>query len=291
LIWTRLALAAWGMDRGDGLARACALADGMPEAMAAGDATDVLSGAAGAIAPLLALARMGGGSRYLAMASDLGDRLCTQARSTARGAFWVHENWPQGIGGFAHGVTGIGWSLTRLARATGESGYGATAQAAFAFEESLYDPAERNWLDLRMLEGAKTAAAWCHGAVGIGLAHLDLDPQLRHPSTRSLLRRACAATWRQGLGWNHSACHGDASAWELIDAAIAAGEGPAGLSREALLAGWLTSLEDHGAVCGMARESFSPGLMPGVGGIAYQLLRAHPQSDLPSILTPGGERF
>jgi lantibiotic modifying enzyme len=27
-------------------------------------------------------------------------------------------------------------------------------------------------------------------------------------------------------------------------------------------------------------------LLPGVGGIAYQLLRAHPEHDLPSILIP-----
>ena len=33
------------------------------------------------------------------------------------------------------------------------------------------------------------------------------------------------------------------------------------------------------------------GLMPGFGGIAYQLLRAHPESALPSILTLGGSGF
>jgi lantibiotic modifying enzyme len=39
----------------------------------------------------------------------------------------------------------------------------------------------------------------------------------------------------------------------------------------------------------MVRDTFSPGLLSGVGGIAYQLLRAHPQSRLPSMLTLGGD--
>jgi hypothetical protein len=45
-------------------------------------------------------------------------------------------------------------------------------------------------------------------------------------------------------------------------------------------------LEEYGVVTGMAREAFSPALLPGAGGVAYQLLRLHPESDLPSVLLP-----
>jgi lantibiotic modifying enzyme len=139
-----------------------------------------------------------------------------------------------------------------------------------------------------MLDGAKTAAAWCHGSVGIGLAHLDLDPGLADASTRQVLRRTAAATWRLGIGWNHCACHGDFGAWELLEHAIALGEGPKDLTVVRLRELLLTSLEDHGPSCGMTRAAFAPGLMPGLGGIAYQLLRMHPDNGLPSLLTPGG---
>ena len=291
LIWTRLILADWGMAGEDGVARACAMADDIAEAAAACDVQDVLSGVPGAIPPLLMLAKRTGDTRYLDMACALGDQLCAQASQRDGQAFWVHEQWPDGIGGFAHGVSGIGWALSRLAQASGEARYLQTAQAAFAFEDALFDDEEQNWLDKRLLGGIKTAAAWCHGSVGIGLARLDLDSQLRQPSTRLLLRRAAAATWRLGLGWNHCVCHGDLSAWELLDHAIVAGEGPPELSRDGLLEYVLTSLEQHGPICGMTREIFSPGLMSGQGGIAYQLLKAHPDSALPSILTLGGDRF
>jgi lantibiotic modifying enzyme len=45
-------------------------------------------------------------------------------------------------------------------------------------------------------------------------------------------------------------------------------------------------LEEFGAISGLARDAFSPGLLPGLGGVAYQLLRMHPASDLPSVLLP-----
>jgi len=287
-IWTEVVLAHWGFDTDAALERACSLAKGIPEAVAADEMYDLLAGMAGAIVPLLLLARKTGNETWLGMASDIGDRLCDLARHQDDRAYWSDSRWPEGVGGFAHGVTGIGWALARLARETRNPRHLQTAQAAFAFEDSLFDEEEQNWLDLRLLQSAKTAAAWCHGSVGIGLAHADLDPEFERGHTRQLLRRAAAATWRLGIGWNHCTCHGDLGSWELLERAIAAGEGPEGLTREHVLATILTSLEDHGASCGMVRDAFVPGLMPGVGGVAYQLLRAHPDSGLPSILIPGG---
>ncbi|WP_149196275.1 type 2 lanthipeptide synthetase LanM family protein [Luteimonas suaedae] len=287
-IWTYLLLADWGMDDGEGLARALALAGHVPGAVQADGALDLLSGAAGAIAPLLALSERSGQAGFIDMAATLGDRLCESAKLREGRACWPQDRWPDGIGGFAHGVTGIGWALARLARQTSETRHRQTAEAAFAFEEALFDAQEQNWRDLRNLPGGQTtSAAWCHGSVGIGLAHLDLDPEAELSSTRQTLRRAAAATYRRGLGWNHCICHGDLGAWELLSRAATAGEAPGGLDPRQLLDRILTSLETHGASCGITRDAFVPGLLPGVGGIAYQLLRAHPDSGLPSVMLPG----
>lgn len=285
-IWTYLALASLGLDQGQGVQRARDLAEELPWAVEADEAHDLLSGSAGAIVPLIALYRATGDGGYLVLADRLADRLRGHADIEEGRMFWRHSQWPDGVGGFAHGSTGIGWALALLARETGQERHLATARSAFAFEDALFDEQERNWLDLRKLAGARTAAAWCHGAVGIGLAAFDLDPAGEQSRTRSILRAAAAATWRIGLGWNHCACHGDTSALELLQHAIALREGPPGLSREDLLSLLLTSLEEHGPCCGVLRETFAPGLMPGATGIVYQLLRSHPDSDLPSILTP-----
>jgi type 2 lantibiotic biosynthesis protein LanM len=290
-IWAYIVLAQWGLDGGDGLQRARKLADQIPAAVTASDAHDLLSGSAGAIVPLLALAGKTGDETYVRLASQVGDLLHERAQHRNGQACWPQSDSPEGMGGFAHGVTGIGWALTHLARATASARHEQLAQQAFAFEDALFDEQEQNWRDLRGLEGATTVAAWCHGAVGIGLAHLNLDPTLTQESTRECVRRAAAATWRLGMGWNHCACHGDLGAWELLNHAIAAGEAPKDLSASYLLDLILTSLEQHGPSVGMGRNAFTPGLLPGVGGIAYQLLRAHPEHDLPSILIPCGEEL
>ena len=160
-----------------------------------------------------------------------------------------NKNKSKAMGGFAHGVTGIGWALTHLARATGSARYEQLAQEAFAFQDALFDEQEQTWRDLRKLGGATTIAAWCHGAVGIGLAHLDLHSTLSQASTRKSRRRAAAAAWRMGMGWNHCVCHGDLGAWELLNHAIAAGEAPKELSSANLLDIILTSLEQDGPSC------------------------------------------
>jgi hypothetical protein len=48
------------------------------------------------------------------------------------------------------------------------------------------------------------------------------------------------------------------------------------------------TLEKHGPVVGFARDALAPGLLAGIGGMAYQLLRMHPECDLPTVLLPGG---
>ena len=45
-------------------------------------------------------------------------------------------------------------------------------------------------------------------------------------------------------------------------------------------------LGEHGPVSGLARDALTPGLLPGIGGMAYQLLRLHPRCPLPSVLLP-----
>lgn len=144
--------------------------------------------------------------------------------------------------------------------------------------------AKGGWNDLR--EPGHVTAAWCHGGGGIGIVAADLawsDPD----RWRDVLRRAAASSWAHGLGWNHTLCHGDLGVWEVVNHAMAAGAGPPGLDRATLDAHILGGLGEHGPVSGLARDALTPGLLPGIGGMAYQqLLRMHPQSPLPSVLLP-----
>lgn len=283
-IWGWLLLARLGaVPRTEAISRSRRLMDDLATALPADDKYDLVQGMAGAVVPLLRFAECTGEAVAAGLASEIGARLVAAAEVREGGMCWPSVTLPQGIGGLAHGATGIGWALDRLAMVTGDAEVGAVARAAFNYEEALYDPDLRGWRDLRY--PGTVATAWCHGAGGIGVAAVDrLDRD--DARWRDVLHRAATACWSEGLGWNHTLCHGDLGAWEVIDLAITTGVGPPETDREVLAAHILSSLEEHGPVSGMAREAVSPGLIAGLGGVAYQLLRMHPECALPSVLLP-----
>jgi lantibiotic modifying enzyme len=59
---------------------------------------------------------------------------------------------------------------------------------------------------------------------------------------------------------------------------------PTGFDPQRLAGYVVSSIEQHGFVAGLIRSAFVPGLLPGLGGVAYQLLRMHPDCGLPSLL-------
>lgn len=285
LIYVYLTLDRWAEQSNDYVDRACEFAYALKESCDTADSFEVLTGSSGALLPLIELARRRENDYFLNLACDLGKRLCQSAESTAAGIYWPHPKWPRGIGGFAHGVSGVAWALHKLAEATQDRLFMQASRKAFAFEDNLFDKNEKSWTDLRGIEGFKTAHAWCHGSAGIGLARLDCDPSVQHAATSWAVRQAATANWKTGMGWNFCICHGDLGNWELLQRAIPLGLGPPGLTQEQLLAHIVTGLDEYGPVCGIARDTFTPGLMAGEGGVAYQLLRSHPEANMPSVAT------
>ncbi|MFV2084495.1 type 2 lanthipeptide synthetase LanM family protein [Micromonospora sp. LOL_021] len=288
----------------EALRRARALAALMPAAVAADDSYDLLRGSAGAVVPLLRLAELDGDARWVGTAGTIGAHLRAAARPTGAttdsaspdsaaadaaqaspaAAWWPGPFATDGLGGVSHGATGIGWALSHLDDCHD------LAAAAFRYEESLYDPALPGWLDMRKPERPTDAAAWCHGSVGIGIAAADQlrrapDAPARDQWT-DVLRRAAAASWPAGMGANHTICHGELGTWELLRTAMAAGVAPPEVDPDELDARVVTGIEEFGAVAGPNRDAFRPGLLHGIAGIGYQLLRMHPQCPLPSVLLP-----
>ncbi|MEU5434922.1 type 2 lanthipeptide synthetase LanM family protein [Streptomyces sp. NPDC020719] len=243
---------------------------------------DLLNGAAGAVVPLLDLAEATGQDRWLAAAAHIGRRLSGIATVDASGARWTTRLNPEGIGGFAHGATGIGWALRRLAlteagTAAERSDWVHLAERAFAYQESLWQPEQGNWLDVRVGAEEDFFTSWCHGSAGVGIAMLDLHRRTGDPAHLDMARRAAGACAAEGFGWSHTLCHGDLGLWELLTS-MHVGD------RDDLDGEILTGLEQRGPVGGLAREAFSPSLMSGLSGVLHTLLRMHPAADLPNPL-------
>jgi lantibiotic modifying enzyme len=214
------------------------------------------------------------------------------ATRDAVGARWATSMFPEAIGGFAHGATGIGWALARLGlSAAGTEAdrqrWRELADQAFAFEESLYRADRGVWVDVRRGSAVEYVNAWCHGSMGIGLAAFDLYARTGEARYLDAARRARAAGLREGFGWSHTLCHGDLGLWELLDTARSLDPDDSGPDREWMDTQLLSGLEERGPVGGQAREAFSPGLMPGLGGVIHLLLRMHPEQSLTTPLLLG----
>jgi type 2 lantibiotic biosynthesis protein LanM len=272
------------------LQEAEALAVGMP-GIEADEHFDVIAGAAGATVALLTLYRHRPSPAVLEVAVRCGEHLLAHAAVGERGHGWLPG---ESVGrlpltGFSHGTAGIAWALAQLAQASGEERFRAAARGALRYERSWFDRERDNWQDLR--EHHHTSAepefllAWCHGAPGIGLGRIGILPYLEDAEMASEIRSAARSTLAAGFGGNQSLCHGDLGNLETVRAAgrVLA---DAGLTAEAgrLAARILARIESGALRCGVGPRTESLGLMTGLAGIGYGLLRAAWPERVPSVL-------
>jgi type 2 lantibiotic biosynthesis protein LanM len=256
---------------------------------------DMIAGAAGCISSLLALHHIAPSDRTLATAVRCGDHLLAHAQRLSKGLGWI----PEGVAskpltGFSHGGAGIAWALLELAAATGERRFRAAALGAIEYERSLFSPADGNWPDLRVSEDststtsrakASFAMSWCHGAPGIGLGRLLSLGHVDDPQIRAEINAALETTLGRGFGSNHSLCHGDLGNLELLQlAGLKLGEPRWRAEAARLAAIILENIEQNGWLCGNPLGVESPGLMTGLAGIGYELLRLAEPDRVPSVL-------
>jgi lantibiotic modifying enzyme len=195
--------------------------------------------------------------------------------------------------GFSHGVAGISWALLELAALTGETRFRTAALEGINYERSLFSAESGNWPDLRLNLQPKSDApqtspftvAWCHGAPGIGLARLLCRRHLDDPFLQTEIEVALSTTLTRGFGSNHSLCHGDLGNLELLLEAAAAFPDLIWTTKaQQIAAGILHSIEQNGWLCGNPLAVESPGLMTGIAGIGYGLLRCADPLRVPSVL-------
>lgn len=258
---------------------------------------DIISGTAGCLAALLCLHRYAPSTSALSAAVMCGDHLLARARPAGAGLGWTSRVSPGvPLTGFSHGAAGIAWALLGLANETGEARFRETALAAVEYERGLYSPEARNWPDLRggRSSGQTPASGdappnymctWCHGAPGVGLARLHALGQSGDEALRSEVRAALETTLAEGFGLNHSLCHGDLGNLDFVlQAAELFDEPELHARRERLTAGVLASIERNGWLCGVPMGVETPGLMLGIAGIGYGLLRLADPALVPSLL-------
>ncbi len=259
----------------------------LPAYIAKDDIFDVIAGSAGCLNSLLSLYENRPNPLTLGAAIACGDHLLQKATPVENGIGWLNIASPQRpLAGFSHGAAGIALSLLRLHHLTGDIRYQEGAMAAITYERSLFNPAVGNWADARTLDvsveegGTLYPTQWCHGAAGIGLARLGCLELVQNPDMEQEVKVAIETTLREGFGLNHCLCHGDLGNLELLVVAGMQNQ----LAAQEYTAMILDSIEQQGCITGLPLGIESPGLMTGLAGIGYGLLRAAFPGKLPSVL-------
>lgn len=268
----------------------------LPEVIEQDQELDVIGGTAGCLISLINLYGLAPTERTLAAAICCGDHLLAKALKMEHGIAWMNglpASAP--LAGFSHGAAGIAMALSSLAELTGEERFQTGAMEAVEYERSLFSAEHENWPDMRDFESFRQQAVpdtgvhypvtWCHGAPGVGLGRLLMLQQRADSEMRLEVDTAIRTTLKAGFGLNHSLCHGDLGNLDLLMLAAEALDEPELRNHvERLAASILENIEEHGWTTGIPSGVESPGLMTGLAGIGYGLLRLADPAGVPSIM-------
>ncbi|MDZ8188411.1 MAG: type 2 lanthipeptide synthetase LanM family protein [Nostoc sp. ChiSLP02] len=283
-------------DETELLVQAESLVDLLPNLIAKDEQLDIIGGAAGCIASLLNLYQIAPSQSTLAAAIQCGDRLLARVQTMENGMGWIAPRMgKKPLAGFSHGVAGIASALLELSAITSDERYYKVALKAITYEQSLLCHRVGNWPDLRELENTVLSGnqepvnfitAWCHGAPGVGLGRLRSLSYLDNAEIRLEIDTVLKTTLTQGFGLNHCLCHGDLGNLEmLLLASLTLNDSNLHSKVNSLAAIILESINQHGWLCGVPLGVETPGLMTGLAGIGYELLRLAEPSRIPSVLT------
>jgi type 2 lantibiotic biosynthesis protein LanM len=283
----------------------------LPELIEQDKTFEIMAGVAGCILALAGLYQVRPSARTREVALLCGDHLITHAQPINGGVAWPSPTpAAQPLTGFSHGAAGISYSLLVLTEMTGEDRFRQTALLAMQYERSVFAPEQQNWPDLRIIKddsannkrtekgtqkseesiaeqvpSPRCMLAWCHGAPGIGLGRLGSLQYVDDAALRMEIDAALRSTLALGFGINYSLCHGDLGNLETIFmAAQVLGEAKYARAVEQLTAAILGGIDAHGWLTGVPFYVETPGLMTGLAGIGYELLRLAYPDRVPSVL-------
>jgi lantibiotic modifying enzyme len=240
------ALARLGTLLGDSEAHqwARACAEHAAHADLAGGPVDWATGSAGCLAALSAVQRELGESADGAI--GLLARECAERL--------VEQDDVADGRGFAFGAAGTAWALAQVA----DLGFAGAAQAALA--RATTDDAH----------------GWCSGLAGTAIAQAAVEPgQLDSTTLWALAERPVLR--------DLSLCHGELGITEALT--VLAAQMPAAAALRRRRAGLaLDAIERYGRGCATPGEVSTPGLLHGLAGIGYGLLRLGFADRVPSVL-------
>jgi lantibiotic modifying enzyme len=267
---------------------------------------DLIGGVAGDVLGLLQVGRIVGDPGFLVAAREAAGFLAEAAVPQTWGGAWrtgaARADGPPLLG-FSHGAAGIALALEEVAQQVDDARLRQAAREGIEYERGWYDPDAVNWPDLRQ-EGVDDNAAgalraWCHGALGIGIARMRTavltgEPLALAEASGALQAArdevvAAGSALHAGQARDVTPCHGLAGAVEVFLVAARAFDEPAHARAASRAATLLVAMREAAGTwpCGLPGAGEVPGLMTGVAGVVLTLLRATNAGTLATPLLPG----
>lgn len=260
---------------------------------------DLLQGNAGAAAVFLNMWNLTGVERYRKLAVRAGELLEENAVKMKKGVGWPSEGATRPLLGMSHGSSGMQSVLFWLGKEVKENRFTTLAVQALEYEDGCYNRERRNWDDYRDLEITDEECynigpvAWCHGAAGILKARyesMEYAPMEVRDILKKDIQNALDKTMKYAIRDGHCLCHGCCGNIEIISSVydgLKSKEFPAGNAEKLcnIYTANLVEMIDQGGKGMLPQEKEHPGIMTGMAGIGYFLLRLVDKS-LPEILFP-----
>ncbi|MCR1889961.1 type 2 lanthipeptide synthetase LanM family protein [Ligilactobacillus murinus] len=194
------------------------------------------------------------------------------------------------LNGFSHGISGIMYGIAVSYKVISSLRIYECVEEAIKIENMSL--VEGNWIDLRNRENRlkknfPDPIHWCHGAPGIGIGRIGIYNSLKLEKCSKDIDIAFKKTVSEGFNGCDSLCHGDFGNLELLLEHYLlkrdTDEYKSVLNVAVDLIKNKNDIEDF--VYGIPQKNvISYGLMTGISGIIYQLLRLADPNKVPSIL-------
>ncbi|QXP58984.1 lanthionine synthetase LanC family protein [Olleya sp. HaHaR_3_96] len=270
---------------------------------------DVITGVAGAIAPLLKMHKAEQDDTFLKLAISFGEFLIKEASKNETSWTWKTMLSRPGLAGYSHGNAGIALAILELWQKTRDEKYYQAAFMGFQYERELFNKEANNWPDLRDCKEQKlyrskdlyTKVMWCHGAAGIGLSRLaayqmtsDLDFLQEIRIAMETTSKDIISQLNKSESINYSLCHGMAGNADILLSGglllnemnyiqLAQQVGMLGIERyDKNGKAWPSGVNDPNGFS--INENETPGLLLGLAGTGYFYLRLAFPDEIESVL-------
>ena len=235
---------------------------------------DIVGGSSGALMVILNLYEDFKEKWIFTIAERLSNHIINNSIKTKKGIHWprIGESSNPYIG-FSHGVTGVLTSLSLYYYYKPQKNILDLIKSGIQFEDSFFSDKKYNWYSDHL---SSYPIAWCHGSPGILLGRKLISENLKYPNIiqDSFLKSYNSIIHRENNS-NYSLCHGELGLLDIL----------CNLRDFFEVDYEINNIKENLFLSDIKEQYKNYGLMTGLSGLGYGLLRMYFPNMIPSVIS------